>query len=128
MINSRAISLSTLLLISVLTISPASALADSNSEIRHLLQFIGSSDGCTFVRNGKEYTTADARAHIEKKYAYAERWIDSTEAFIELTATKSSMSGNPYMVRCNGMEFPSAQWLSEELISYRNIKQEQGQQ
>ena len=127
MIYSRAIALSSLLVISALTISPASTLVDSDSEIRHLLQYIGNAS-CTFVRNGKEYSTADARAHIEKKYAYAERWIDSTEDFIRLTATKSSMSGKPYRVRCNGNEFLSARWLSEELFDYRNSNKEQRQQ
>jgi hypothetical protein len=94
------------------------AWADTQQEIDHLLGFIGSSQ-CTFVRNGEERDSASARSHIEKKYDYARRWIDTTDQFIEYTATKSSISGEPYRVICAGREEPSADWLKRELARFR---------
>lgn len=94
------------------------AWADASAEIQHLLKFIGGS-GCTFVRNGEAHDSPAARKHIEGKYAYAKRWIETTEQFIEYTATKSSLSGERYRVICDGQEEPSADWLTRELERYR---------
>lgn len=97
------------------------AWADTTAEIDHLLGFIGSSQ-CTFVRNGDEYDAAGARSHIERKYDYAKRWIETTERFIDYTATKSSVSGKPYLVICAGREEPSAAWLMRELARFRGSR------
>ena len=52
---------------------------------------------------------------------FAENDIKSTEEFIELSATKSTMSGNYYTVKCVGKETITTQyWLLEELKRYRN--------
>jgi len=95
--------------------------ADTTGEIDHLLGFIGSSD-CVFVRNGDEYDAAGAKSHIERKYGYAKRWIETTEQFIEYTATKSSVSGEPYRVICAGREEPSSAWLLGELARFRALR------
>jgi hypothetical protein len=92
--------------------------ADAAAEIDHLLGFIGGSQ-CRFVRNGDEYDAPAARAHIERKYDYAKREIQTAEQFIEYTATKSSITGAPYRVICSGREEPSADWLRRELARFR---------
>lgn len=94
------------------------AQADTAGEIDHLLGFIEDS-GCTFVRNGDAHDSAGARKHIEGKYDYARRWIQTTEQFVEYTATRSSVSGKPYVVSCGGHEQPSSEWLLSELENYR---------
>lgn len=93
--------------------------ADTDAEIQHLKDFIGNSD-CTFIRNGAEYGSADALKHIIRKHDATRRWIKTTEDFIRLTATKSSLSGKPYKVRCGDNEMPCADWLNDELARYRN--------
>ena len=92
-----------------------------NHEINHLLQYIEDSD-CTFIRNGKAYDTVEARAHIQKKYDYFKARIKTTEDFITHAATKSTMSGKPYKVRCNGLEIPCAEWLKVELERFRSTQ------
>jgi hypothetical protein len=92
--------------------------ADTASEIDHLLGFIEASD-CVFIRNGDKHDAAAARDHIQRKYAYAKRWIETSEQFIEYTATKSSTTGKSYSVICAGREEPSADWLTRELIRFR---------
>ncbi len=95
--------------------------AGTEGEIQYLLQFIGNAD-CSFIRNNNTYSSMEAKAHIEKKYAYAQRRIQVTEDFIGLTATKSSISGRPYLVRCHGVEYCSAQWLTSELQRFRDLE------
>ena len=101
-----------------LILTAGAAMADTESEINHLLEFIAASD-CTFIRNDVDYDGPAARAHIGQKYAYARRWIDSAEKFIEYTATKSSTTGHAYRVICPGREEPSADWLMRELVRFR---------
>lgn len=94
------------------------ATTSAEKEIQHLFEFISQS-GCTFIRNDKEYTALDARDHMQKKYAYAKRWIDNTDHFIDHIASKSSISGKRYQVRCEEHLFYSDNWLQQELARYR---------
>mgnify|MGYP001821698296 CR=1 FL=1 len=87
-------------------------------EIEHLLAYIGGST-CQFIRNGKSYDAAEARAHIQKKYDYIRSRVETTENFIRYAASQSSMSGKPYRIRCGDETMPCADWLREELKRYR---------
>ena len=97
---------------------PASSAAGTTKEIESLLLFIEQS-GCTFVMNGNHYDTLKAREHIEKKYAYYEERITTTEDFILYSATKSSITGEPYMVICNDVNMATSDWLNAELAELR---------
>jgi hypothetical protein len=99
-------------------LAPIESQADTEIEIKHIIEYIENSK-CTFIRNGKEYNTKEALVHILNKYEYTKRWIKSAEDFIKYTATKSSMSGRLYTVRCDGREILCAEWLSEELNRFR---------
>jgi len=106
------------LLIAATVLIPIESQADAEIEIKHIIEYIENSK-CTFIRNGKEYNTKEALVHILNKYEYTKRWIKSAEDFIKYTATKSSMSGRLYTVRCDGREILCAEWLSEELNRFR---------
>ena len=98
----------------VADVSPATQL-----EIDHLLNFIRNSS-CIIDRNGKTYVAVKAISHIEKKYAYFTDDIKTTEDFIELSATKSTMSGKYYMVRCgDDDQIRTREWLMQELQRLR---------
>ena len=91
-------------------------------EIEHLLQYLSDS-GCQYVRNGTEHSAQDAVAHIRKKARYFADDIDSTERFIELSASKSTLSGKSYSIRCPGQpEQSSNAWLNAELKRYRRTQ------
>ena len=91
------------------------------TEINYLLGFIETS-GCEFYRNGNWYDSPRAAEHLRYKYkmlAASDR-ISTAEDFIDKAATKSSLSGEPYEVRCSGREpITSTQWLRESLARYR---------
>ena len=99
--------------------APTPTLADSpQAEIDHLLDFIAGSP-CTFFRNGVAYDGAQAVDHIKDKYEHYREEIRSAENFIALAASKSAMSGKPYLVRCDAAEMPAAEWLTQELGAFR---------
>lgn len=94
---------------------------NSNEEIFHLFSYLETS-GCEFYRNGSWHTGKDASAHLKKKYQYLldRKLVSSAESFIERAAKKSSMSGQPYMVRCDKQAaIESGAWFSAELARYR---------
>lgn len=90
----------------------------SKDEIDHLLNFVAASS-CTFIRNGTEYPSDKARDHLASKYQFAASRITTAEEFIRYLATESSMSGEPYHVRCGKTEALSGVWLTTELTRYR---------
>ncbi len=94
----------------------------SQSEITHLLTYLETC-GCEFCRNGKWYTDMKAaREHAELKFHYFldKGRIHSAEDFIAWAASKSEISGKPYLVKCGERATrPTADWLTEELDRYR---------
>lgn len=96
--------------------------AETADEIAHLIAFVHSTQ-CRYKRNGDKYNGAAAAAHIQKKYAYYGAEVTSAEMFIELSATKSTMSGKYYLVYCPEQPaVKSADWLLQELLRYRGEK------
>jgi hypothetical protein len=106
------------LLVFLLLLPVPTAAVGMEEEIAHLLLYVEAS-GCTFVRNGKEHTAAEGREHIAMKYDHVKKRVKSTEDFIKYAASKSSLSGKPYTVRCGDEEMPTAGWLSAELARFR---------
>ena len=92
--------------------------ASSSDEIEHLLNFVAKS-GCTFERNGNDYDSVEARAHIQRKYDHIKNRISTTEDFIRYAASESSISGKKYHATCDGQTITSGDWLSKELERYR---------
>ncbi len=96
----------------------------SEAEVTHLLSYLEQS-GCSFGRNGDWHSSKDAAKHLSDKKAYLvnQGSIASAEAFIARAATKSYMSGSPYLVRCAGMPVSeSGPWLSQELTRFRQSR------
>jgi Family of unknown function (DUF5329) len=108
----------------LLPVARAETPTNVQTEINFLLGFIEGS-GCVFYRNGTWHDSKAAQVHLREKYNYlmTANKIDTTEDFIEKVATKSSFSGQPYQVRCNGgATLSSSQWLLDELARLRTLK------
>jgi hypothetical protein len=118
--NNRWRNLRTLLALALL--GPGWALAMTPTEeaaIDHLNRYIAQSD-CLFARNGSIYGASKAAEHIATKYRAVKSRIDTAEQFIEYAASRSSISGQPYIVQCGvGQALSSADWLGRELARYR---------
>jgi hypothetical protein len=115
-----------LLLPALLALTCASAFAGPTpapvrAEIDGLL-FRLQVSGCQFQRNGSWYSGAEAKQHLLRKLEAVEAraTLQSTEQFIALAASKSSFSGKPYLVRCNGTAaVESGEWLGSQLAGLR---------
>ncbi len=99
--------------------SPALAAESLDQTISYLLDYTGNSNA-TFVRNGTSYTGAEAVNHIKAKYEHFKDQIKTPEDFIRLCASKSLLSGKPYLVRMpDGTEIRLDAWLTEALGAHR---------
>lgn len=104
-------------------VSHAATPAATRSEIDGLLKALQQS-GCVFQRNGSWFSATEAKAHMLRKLDYLEDkrgGVPSAEAFIEQAATRSSMTGQAYQVRCGTAPAePSAQWMTRTLKQVRH--------
>ena len=90
-------------------------------EIQGLLDALSASS-CEFQRNGTWHGRDEAREHLQRKYDYLLKrdLADTAEQFIERAASKSSMSGRAYQVRCPGQPVqPAAVWFKARLDALR---------
>lgn len=95
--------------------------ARAEREIAHLFVHLRASR-CEFNRNGTWYSAERAVAHLRRKYEYLrnKHGIASAEDFIEGAATRSSVTGRPYRVRCgDGVEQPSSRSFAQALADFR---------
>ncbi len=107
-------------------VCPAIAATESavTQEIKQLLARLEAS-GCEFNRNGSWHSAVEAKTHLLRKLDYLQEKtpLTSTEQFITLAATASSMTGQAYQVRCAGAEsLASAAWLGKALTALREQK------
>jgi ATP-dependent DNA helicase Rep len=99
--------------------SPADVPASQRPEVEHLIGYLEHS-GCAMVRNGSRHSPGEGASHVRRKYDHFRDRIDSTEAFIELAATRSTLSGREYEVHCpDRPPVSSREWLTRELERFR---------
>lgn len=93
----------------------------ARAEIDALLSRLETS-GCEFYRNGSWHAAVAAAEHLRGKLAYVDerKLVASADEFIAVAASRSSVSGTPYLVRC-GSQAPeeSGTWLRGQLRSVR---------
>ena len=110
--------LATLLFLAVSTGQIAGA-ESLDETIKFLLDYVAKSDA-TFIRNGQTHTPQEAVNHIKAKYEHFKDEIKTPEDFIRLSASKSLMTGQPYLVRTkDGKEMPLNRWLTDALEKHR---------
>ena len=112
-------------LTALVMVTPVSAVEPSSAalqEIHQLLDVLGTSN-CQFNRNGEWYTPAEAVKHLNKKFdvLVGKGKIGTTEDFIRIAASESSVSGEPYQVQCSGAPaVNSGPWLTDALAKIRS--------
>ncbi len=103
-----------LLLMSALVPLKAPAMTEQE-KIRALLDRVEAS-GLVFIRNGTEYSSREARKHLELKLSKAGSAIRTAEQFITHIASGSTWSGAPYYIKLrDGSVVKSADWLRKNL-------------
>ncbi|MFZ2652747.1 MAG: DUF5329 family protein [Burkholderiaceae bacterium] len=86
------------------------------SRIDRLIGYVESRKDAKFVRNGSEYSCEDAAKFMRGKLKAMGEHVGTAEQFIEQIATKSSTTGQLYLIRFpDGKVVPSAVFLGDEL-------------
>lgn len=67
-------------------------------KIEALIAYVATIDG-TLIRNGSEYSSADAASHLKLKLSKAGNRVKTAKDFIDYIGSKSSVSGKPYEVK-----------------------------
>ena len=100
-------------------VTPTFAGEPLEKTIAYLLHEVEASHA-TFIRNGTAHTPAEAAAHIKAKYEHFKSQIKTPEDFIRLAASKSLLTGKPYLVRTpEGKEASLDAWLREALQQHQ---------
>lgn len=108
-------------LIAFSALASAAPSPTAKREIQALMEALSTSS-CEFQRNGTWHGRDEARKHLQRKYDYLlkKNLVDTAEQFIERAASKSSMSGKAYQVRCPGQPAqPAATWFTAKLEALR---------
>jgi hypothetical protein len=99
----------------VMPLVPAEPPTIAQAEISQLLEDVRGS-GCAFYRNGSWYDAKKAESHLRTKYQMGRDRLKSAEDFIDRVASKSSLSGRAYEIRCSdGVTIPFSAWLYDSL-------------
>ena len=84
-------------------VAPAQAPSEAE-KIESLIKAVEGLKDAKFVRNDVEYDAPDAAAHMRRKWEAGKEQIKTARDFIRHVASKSSISGKPYLIRFQGRE------------------------
>ena len=98
--------------------------ASERAKINYLIQRIRQSD-YTFIRNGESFAGSRAATHLLWKFQRKGNGVKTAADFIMKIASRSSLTGQLYMIRMNdGRAYPVRDLLFNEL---RNLEEAQKQ-
>jgi hypothetical protein len=113
-----------ILILSVVVLALLSGVvkAQDNSErskIEYLIGSIETLNGAIFIRTSTEYDGKAAAKHLRKKLQNAGGNVKTADDFITLCASKSSISGKPYLIKSSdGNTIKAEQYFREKLREY----------
>lgn len=82
-------------------------------KIRDLIALLEASD-VVLIRNNQEYSPAEAADHLQSKLEHAKAEVRTLDDFIEKVASRSWLSGKPYLIRLPGGRTVEAEaWFRE---------------
>ena len=118
----------TLLLGASALLAQAAPSAAEEKLIDTLILRVSKMDAMIFLRNGNEYTAADAAKHMQAKYDYFKKELVTAEDFIDRCASRSEMTGQAYKVKLtNGAVRDANEFLNSELRALRQqVKKSSG--
>jgi hypothetical protein len=108
----------TLLLGALLAAASAHAApnAAEQARIQRLIAYVEAQSTIRFVRNGSAYSSKEAAKFLRRKFEKMGEHVTNAQQFIEQIASKSSTSGEAYLIRFpDGRQVPAARFLGDEL-------------
>jgi hypothetical protein len=90
-------------------------------KIDFLISSVENIKGAKFIRNGAEYEGKEAAEHLRMKLQKADGKVQTADDFIRLCASKSFISGKPYMIKSSdGKIRTSEDYFREKLKEYNS--------
>ena len=90
-------------------------------KIEYLITSIENIEGAKFIRNGTEHDGKKAAEHLRSKLKSAGGKVQTADDFIRLCASKSLISGKPYLIRSSdGKTENSEIYFREKLKEYNS--------
>ena len=109
----------------ILALFPGSVSAQDNIEKKKIYFLISSVENlkeAKFIRNGSEHDGKEAANHLRMKLQKAGGKVQTADHFISLCASKSFITGKPYMIRfSDGKTTKSEEYFREKLKNYYSI-------
>jgi hypothetical protein len=97
--------------------APATAPLSEARKIDRLIASVESLEGAKFIRNGNEYSPAEAAKHLRDKRSHAGVKLKTADEFIEQIGSRSSLTGEDYTIRyADGRVVKSGEFLRQELM------------
>jgi hypothetical protein len=88
-------------------------------KIEFLISSVENLKGAKFIRNGSEHDGKEAAEHLRMKLQIAGGKVQTADDFIRLCASKSFITGKPYMIRSSdGKTIKSEEYFREKLKEY----------
>lgn len=118
----RLLPITLLILLAAPALIAAPLPLSQRAEIDALMAMLQSS-ACEFKRNDSWHSAAEAKSHLLRKLDYLEskNVVQTTEQFIALAASQSSLSGQAYQVKCgSSAAIDSKSWLNARLLLIRS--------
>ena len=85
---------------------------ETDQRINALIRHVEGAKESVFIRNGQAYPASEAARHLRLKWVHAGSRIRSVADFIEQCASRSSLSGRPYLIQYpDGQTIHTAQYF-----------------
>jgi hypothetical protein len=102
----------------ILSLFSGAVSAQDDTEKKKIEFLISSVENFKFIRNGSEHEGKEAAEHLRMKLQNA-LVVQTADDFIRLCASKSSMTGKPYLIRSlDGKTIKSEKYFREKLKEY----------
>jgi len=89
------------------------------AKIQYLITSIEALEGAKFIRNGREHDAQAASNHLRLKLKTVGDKVRTAEDFIHLCASKSSLSGEPYLIKfADGSTVKSEIFFKDKLKTF----------
>jgi len=89
-------------------------------KIDFLLSSVENIKGAKFIRNGTEHDGKEAAEHLRSKLKSAGGKVQTADDFIRLCASKSLISGKPYLIRSSDGKTENSEIYFREMLKEYN--------
>jgi len=111
-----------ILLIALISLAVVCAYAQDSREaakIQYLIASVETLEGAKFIRNGSEYDARSAANHLRLKLKNAGKRVRTAEDFIKFCGSKSSITGEPYLIRfTDGTTVKTEVFFRKKLLTF----------